>query len=244
MPEWNIIGRSRAAGAMRSASAFVEPGVDSTIVCDGVEIPAGALATGAAQLHPGAERVISELFGFRVCEDAWRMTRHGELGRLYCIYGSRRLGRGAETASVLTEGLAPLASYILAVVPQPVVRVWATNTSIESQDDGWFLTLRFADDLIVTLEALAVADPSTGGGTQLEIGGGDRGGGWGPTRQAVRGGRPGQATRLEPRGEDGAERLLEVIASGDGPIVQGQRLRAVWQAMLHSASSGQAIVVS
>jgi predicted dehydrogenase len=237
--EWTILGSSPTAEALRHAALFIDAPEERIVVADGTDVPTGAITTGAAALHPNADRVVSELLGFRVFEDALSLTRGGELGALYSVFGSFRLTRGASDEVVRHEALLPLLCYGLALLPQPVTRVWATAASVETQDDCWFVTLRFEDDVIVSLEALAVADPAASSEALVEIIGAERVLRCEPTRQSVSVERVGQATHLAPWWEDGAERLLQLLASPEPPLVDGARLRAVWDAALQSAQDGQ-----
>lgn len=231
---WTIIGASTEAEALRLAARYVEPPSSMTLVTDGTELPAGALATGAASLHPLAERVASPLLGFRVLEDALGMLRRAELGNLYSCFGSIRMQRGSSRDETLNEALLPLLSYALTLFPQPIDRIWATTGSIESADDCWFVTIRFADELIVTLEALAAADPATGPELLVEIIGSEQVLRCEPMRQAVSAEPLHRAAQLLPWWEDPFERLLKYLANNDAPTVDGARLRAAFEAVTAS----------
>ena len=244
MAEWTILGSGPIAGALRDAARFIDAPVDRAVVADGDDIPPGAVATSGAVLNPSVAHVLSDLLAFRVLEDAMRMTHRGELGALYSVFGSCRMTRGTDSATVQQQALLPLLSYTLALRPEPVARVWAASTSLETQDDCLFVTLRFQDDVIVTLEALAVADSAAGTEILVEIIGSERVARCEPTRQAVSVEPVGRAPQLLPWWEDGAERLLQVLAGPEPLLTDGAGLRAVWEAVLESARDGQPRFVS
>lgn len=228
---WTILGTSQEADAFRAAARFVDPKAAVTLVAGGADLPSGAIATSAASLHPDAERVASTLLGFRVLEDALGMLRRGELGEIYSCFGSIRMQRGSSRDEVVREALTPLLTYALTLFPQPIERIWSRTGSIESADDSWFVTLRFADEVIVTLEALASADPVNGPELLVEIIGSEQVVRCEPMRQAVSAEPVHRAAELLPWWEDPFERLLELLADDDAPTVDGARLRAAFEAV-------------
>lgn len=228
---WTILGTSREADAFRAAARFIDSVANTTLVTDGSELPAGAIATGAASLHPTAERVASTLLGFRVLEDAAGMLKRGELGDIYSCFGSIRMQRGSSRDEVLHEALTPLLIYTLTLFPQPIERIWSRTGSIESADDAWFVTLRFTDEVIVTLEALASADPATGPELLVEIIGSEQVVRCEPMRQAVSAEPLHRAAELLAWWEDPFERLLALLADEAAVTVDGARLRAAFEAV-------------
>jgi hypothetical protein len=166
-----------------------------------------------------------------VLEDALGMLRRGELGDIYSCFGSIRLQRGSSRDDVLQEALTPLLAYVLALFEQPIERIWARRGSIEGAEDAWFVTLRLADEVIVTLEALASADPATGPELLVEIIGSERVMRCEPTRQAVSAEPLHRAAELLPLWEDPFERLLDQLAGHAPPTVAGVRLRAAYAAV-------------
>lgn len=96
----------------------------------------------------------------------------GELGKLHSVYiGLRAPRSSARTAaiSLLREGL----EFALGMAPEPVRRIHAVAQSLfgDSKPDTVVCTLRFADDLVVTIEAsqcLPATIPA-GGPAEAEI---------------------------------------------------------------------------
>ena len=75
----------------------------------------------------------------------------GALGQRLAAYATARSKR--RDGDTLIDLGAPLLDYLLTILDVPVESVLATNERLLAQSpDAWFLTLRFADGLIATID--------------------------------------------------------------------------------------------
>jgi len=75
----------------------------------------------------------------------------GALGQRLAAYASGRTKR--RVGDPLVELGAPLIDFLIQIFGENVVSVMATNERVGGDDfDAWFLTLRFADDLVATVD--------------------------------------------------------------------------------------------
>ena len=238
---WKILGHDHFAGQLSAAARYVDAPGPLTVTTDPDDAPSGAIATGAALLAPGARSALSPLYGFRVLEEAARAVQAGEAGKIYGLFGSYRLERGTSPDALRDAALVPLLAYALEVFHSTVDRVMARRASLLAPDDAWFVTLRLADETLLTLEAMATRSPGAGPQVLVEITGSDQVLRAEPTRQAVILEPLDGPARALPWWEDEAERLLQVIANRPPEVRSAERLREVWSAVEQSVSSGAAV---
>lgn len=237
---WTVLGSDGLADQLRQAAPYVEIESPLAITTDPNDIPGGAFATGSALLGDGAASVVSSLYGFRVLEDTARAVADGDVGAIYGCFGSYRLERGAFPDDC-DRALADLLAWVLDVFPANVARVHARRASLLAENDAWFVTLRLADDALVTLEVMATNASGSGNSLLVEITGSERVIRTEPTRQAVIVERIDAAERALPWWEDEAERMLQFIAARPPETGSGQRLREVWSAVEQSQETGNAV---
>ncbi|MEZ4522021.1 MAG: hypothetical protein R3A46_10325 [Thermomicrobiales bacterium] len=238
---WTVLGEDELAGQLTEAAGYVENSVARTISTAPDDIPTGAVATGRAMLAANARSVLSPLYGFRVLEEAARATREGETGKIYGFFGSYRLERGASSDALRDEALVPLLAYALDIFQSAAERVMVRRASLLATDDAWFVTLRLADETLLTLEAMAARPAGSGPQVLVEITGSEQVLRVEPTRQSVVVERTDAPASALPWWEDEAERLLQHIASRPTEIRSAERLREVWSAVEQSLESGTAI---
>jgi len=238
---WTILGDDELAERLSEAARYVDAPVALTVTTDPESVPGGAIATGRALLAPAARSVLSPLYGFRVLEEVARAVRDGEVGKVYGLFGSYRLERGASPDTLREEALVPLLAYALDVFQSTVDRVMARRASLLTPDDAWFVTVRLADETLLTLEAMATRSPGAGPQVLVEITGSEQVLRAEPTRQAVILEPLEGPARALPWWEDEAERLLQIIASRPPEVRSAERLREAWAAIEQSVSSGAAV---
>jgi predicted dehydrogenase len=238
---WTILGTQPVAERLRQSAQFVESPIPRTIATEPTSDPL-AFVLGPALLE-STGRVIPFLAAFEALEAVRDALRAGQVGKVYGYYTSFRIERGASAADVRDTALLPALAIALDTVPGTVVRVWAKRASLCQDGDAWFVTMRMADDTLLTVEAAALAAPGTGRELLVEVTGAERVLRAEPTRQAVAIEPLDGPPRLAPWWEDLAERYLHlIVARGDDPDADiGQHLRAVWQAVQQSAASGQPV---
>lgn len=241
---WNIIGEGDVALALREAAEYVEIDSIATVVTSAATMPAGAIATDRAMLLQNAEVIVPHLLGFQAIEEVVRSTHSGDVGQIYGCYGSYRVERGTDPEGVALGALLPLVALALEIIGGEVNSAWARRASLLSEGDAWFVTLSVGA-MVVTLEAMATADPEPDGTEELliEVTGSERVLRAEPTRQAVTVESIGAPTRAVGWWEAIGERLLRYIATLDQhpPHNSGERLRSVWNAIEESAATGQPV---
>ena len=174
-------------------------------------------------------------------EEAARATRAGEAGKIYGFFGSYRLERGASPDELRDAALVPLLAYALEIFHSPVERVMVRRASLLASDDAWFVTLRLADETLLTLEAMAARPDGAGPQILVEITGSEQVLRAEPTRQSVIVERTDAPAQALPWWEDEAERLLTYIAARPTEIRSAERLWEVWDAVEQSLESGVAV---
>jgi predicted dehydrogenase len=100
---------------------------------------------------------------------------NSNVGQLLAVYLSGRTKR--RDGDPLRDLGAPLLDYLLTVIDSPVASVTATNERVANQSpDAWFLTIRFADGLVATVDLgfFLPASYPTDTEVRLEICGTDR----------------------------------------------------------------------
>ncbi len=244
---WTIIGDNPVANALREAARFVNTDAPITLATEPDDVPPDAFAIGPTILATSVERVIPYYLAYEAIEEVKRALDAGEVGRLYGCFTSFRIARGHDSESVAHNALLPALGVTLHLLPGPITRVHATRASLLAGEDAWFVTLRLADETIVTIEAMAVLDPDAGLGRDvlIEVTGSDRVLRAEPKRQSVVVESLGASTRLHPWWEDLNERFLKLLAeqAATPPTQAGSRLRAAWTAIQKSAESGQPVVL-
>jgi hypothetical protein len=244
-PGWTILGDNPAAAALRTAAAFVDPPEPITLATEPGPVPDDAFAIGPAILSSSVERVAPYYSAFESVDEVKRALDSGEAGRVYGCFASFRVSRGVSGDDLSYSALLPVTAVVLDLLPQPVSRVHARRASLLSADDAWFVTLRFGDDTIATIEALAVLEPAAGLSRDLllEITASDRVLRAEPMRQSVVVSPIGGPSVAHPWWEDLNERFLALVAkrSTDPHNNAGSRLRAVWAALQQSAQTGEPI---
>jgi hypothetical protein len=238
-PEWNIPGDNPLAGRLREATHLVPARTAITIATEAQHVTPDAFVLGPAALERG-ERLLPFYAAFEAVEEVKRALDAGAVGRVYGLFGSLRVERGTSAEALIPNALLPLVALALDLLPGEVSRVWARRSSLFAEHDAWFVTLRLADDTIVTLEALASNAPGSGRELLIEVTGSEQVLRAEPTRQAVVVEPLERPASVHPWWEDLAERYLQLLATRADmpPDGSGPRLRAVWNALLRSDESG------
>lgn len=91
------------------------------------------------------------LFDHPAFAPAAAQVERGALGRRLSVYASARSKR--RNADSLVDLGAPILDFLVTILGTPVESVMATNQSILAETpDAWFVTVRFADGLVATLD--------------------------------------------------------------------------------------------
>lgn len=245
---WTILGDNRVAEALREAARFVDAPSAIALATQPGEIPTDAFAIGTAILSSSVERVVPYYSAFEAIEEIKRALDDGEAGSVYGCFTSFRTVRGASSDDVKHGALLPALAVTLDLLSSPAIRVHARRASLIADDDAWFVTLRLADETIVTIEALAVLDPDAGLSRDLlvEVTASERVLRAEPMRQAVVVETCGTAGTSYPWWEDLNERFLVLLAKRESMPHgnAGSRLRTVWAAVQQSAKNGQPVPLS
>lgn len=242
---WSIIGEGPVADDLRRASRFVRTESPLKVVVDPAPDIAEAFAIGAAAIQTAAERVVPLESAFEAVVAVRDAVASGEIGRIYGCFTSLRLPRGSTPEEVLHSGLLPALALTLDVVPGDPERVWAKRASLFEPDDAWFVTIRLTDETLLTIEAMA-SEPAGGDRHLLvELTGSERVLRAEPTRQAVVIESLDSPTRRAPWWEDLGERYLHLVVKRAALPADpgGTRLRATWDALLTSSSTGEPVRV-
>ena len=244
---WTIIGDNPVSEALREASRFIETATPITLATEPDNVPSDAFAIGPTILTTAVERVVPYYLAFEAIGEIKRALDAGEAGTVYGCFTSFRIARGHDSESVAYNALLPALAVTLDLLSTPVTRIHATRASLLAEHDAWFVTLRLADETIVTIEALAVLDPAEGLGRDVlvEVTGSERVLRAEPKRQSVIVESLGSAARFHPWWEDLNERFLKLLVERAAlpPIHAGSRLRTTWTAMQQSAESGQPVTL-
>ncbi|HYI16897.1 MAG TPA: hypothetical protein VEX37_15975 [Thermomicrobiales bacterium] len=244
---WTIIGDNPIADSLREASRFVDTTTPITVATEPDDLPSDAFAIGPTILVTSVERVIPYYLAYEAIGEVKRALDAGEAGTVYGCFTSFRIARGSDSESVAHIALLSGLAVTLHLLSSPVTRVHSTRASLLGDNDAWFVTLRLADDTIVTLEALAVLDPHDvlGRDILIEVTGSERVLRAEPKRQSVVVESLGAPVKLHPWWEDLNERFLTLLAANATmPSTQaGSRLRAVWAGIQQSADSGQPVTL-
>jgi predicted dehydrogenase len=115
------------------------------------------------------------------------------------------------------------------------------RASLLASDDAWFVTLRLADETLLTLEAMATRPAGAGPQVLIEITGSEQVLRVEPTRQSIVVERIDAPAQVHPWTEDEAERLLIYIANRPTEIRSGERLREAWSAIEQSLERGAVV---
>jgi hypothetical protein len=170
----------------------------------------------------------------------------GEAGRIYGCFTSFRVNRGQDSQSVDFNALLPALAVTFDLLPGDISRVHATRASLMAENDAWFVTIKLADETILTIEAMAVLDPAEGINRDVlvEVTASERVLRAEPKRQSVVVESLGSASKVHPWWEDLHERFLHLLVerAANPPTDAGTRLRTVWSAIQKSAETGQAVV--
>lgn len=240
---WTITGPDQLAADLGEAARYVDIPAPITVTTEIDGITKADVGAGQGVLGD-VTRPVSALFGFRVLEDLADAVRASAPGKVYGCFGSYRVSRDASAEEVTYDALLPLLAYTLELFGSPITRIAARRASLFKPDDAWYVTIRLADEVLLTLEAMACTNPSATPEILVEITGSDQVLRAEPTRQAVTveplAGPPAQ----HPWWEIEAERLLHVIARpADGPL-DPARLRRAWDAIKDAAASDNPVSMS
>lgn len=244
-PAWSIGGDGPLADDLRRTSRFVSTTVPITVATDSSTDRVDAFAIGTAALETSSERVVPLESAFEAVESVRDIVASGEVGRIYGCFVSVRLPRGSSPADVVSDGLLPAVAVTLDTIPGAVERVWAKRASLFAPDDAWFVTLRLADNTLLTVEAMAAELAQRDRNILLEVTSSERVLRAEPTRQAIMietlTGSPVPA----PWWEDLSERYLHLVTRRASLAVghDGTRLRSTWSAIMSSADSGQPVTL-
>lgn len=136
---------------LRAGRPVVVPGLVEADVAAIARLEALSVAHGVAFLPLG------EVTSLSLCAEARHRIAQPEFGRLHSIYASAHVARGVGPA-VLRRLRWEMLGLVLAVTEQPVRRVHATPGAMHPEAPGAdveVILLRFADDLIATIELAA-----------------------------------------------------------------------------------------
>lgn len=244
---WTILGDNPVAEALRDAARFVDAPAPIAIVTEPIEIPDGAFAIGPTILVSSVEKVVPYYAAFEAIEEMSRVLRDGEVGQIYGCFTSVRIARGHSGDVVSHNALLPAIAITLDLLTGDVERVHTSCMSLLDRDDAWFVTLRFTDETIATVEAMAVLDPEAGLSREMliEVTASERVIRAEPMRQSVVVESLGAAGAAHAWWEDLDERFLKLVAqrSTQPHVDAGSRIRAVWSAIQQSAESGQPVAL-
>jgi predicted dehydrogenase len=243
---WNIPGENPLATGLRAASQYVETAHPISILTEPGQSAPNAFALGPAVFASDATRLVPYYAAFEAVEAVKIALDNGDVGKIYGCFGSFRLPRGSSAEVVELSALLPIVAVALDLLPQPVTSAFAKRASLFAGNDAWFVTLRLADETIVSLEALASSEPATGRELLIEVTGSDRVLRAEPFRQSVFIEPLDAAPVAQSWWEDPMERFLRLVASrATQPSgTEIPRLRAVWKALLASADTGERIMLS
>ena len=239
---WTILGDTGLARLLRQAAQYIDTDHALTIATEAGDAPADAIGVGPGVYTSDIRRVVPYFTAFEAIEDVQRAIDAGEVGRIYGCYASMRIPRGSNEEQLLAGAVGPILAVCRDLLPAPVARAWATRASLFGENDAWFITLRLADDVIVTIEALASAGASARE-ILIEITGSERVIRAEPTAQGIRVEPLGGEAMVWPWWEDLAERFLALVdhRAAAGRWLDGDDLRSVWEAIHRSADTGEAV---
>lgn len=242
---WTIVGNNPVADALRVASRYVDAPVPIRLATEPDDLTPETFAIGPTILRSSVERVVPYYMAYEALGEVKRALDAGEAGKVYGCFTSFRINRGADATSVAYNALLPALAVAFDLLPGPITRVHATRASLLAENDAQFVTLRLADDTILTVEAMAVLDPADGINRDIlvEVTASDRVLRAEPKRQSVVVESLGRAARVHPWWEDLNERFLRLLVerSSDPPTDAGSRLRSAWAAIETSVETGEAV---
>jgi predicted dehydrogenase len=227
---------------LRDAARFVDADQAITLNTEpgsGVEAD---FALGPAAITGPSGRVLPFYAAFEAIEAVKDPIDAGQLGRIYGCFTSMRFQRDTSPDDLEISALLPAIGVTLDLLPGGPSRVFARRASLLAPNDAWFVTLRMDDDAIATIETLAVLDSARGHDRDLriEVTASEHVLRAEPMRQSVVVEPLGAAQRAYPWWENLAERYLHLLRrrASQPPDGSGPRLRAVWNAIQESVSSG------
>lgn len=242
---WTILGNNSLAETLQSAARYIDTPTPITIATGGGDTPADAFVLGRAAIQAQAGRVVPFYGAFEAVEELARELHSGAVGRVYGCYVSLRVPRGVAGEDLIDTAAIPSLALALDLLPGQPTRVWAKRASLIAEADAWFITIRFDDEVIATIEALATSDATPDRELLVELSGSDRILRAEPTRQAVVIDRVGASPVVAPWWEDLGERYLQLLTrrAGEPDRDSASRLRSVWNAAQESAESGDPVTV-
>ena len=242
---WTIIGNNPLAETLRSVARYIDAATPITIATEPGDIPEDAFVLGPAAIQAAAGRVVPFYGAFEAVEEIARELQSGSVGRVYGCYVSLRLPRGTSGEALAYNAVIPSIALALDLLPGNPTRLWAKRASLITDNDAWFVTIRFDDDIIATIEALATTDATPERELLLELTGSDRVLRAEPTRQSVVVERVGAKPIVSPWWEDLGERYLQLLTrrAGEPDRDSASRLRTVWDAAQQSGVSGEPVVI-
>lgn len=242
---WTITGNDPFADALRSAVPYIpsERAISISTVAESAT-PERWVA-GPAVLDATTGRYAPYYAAFEAIEEVRNVIRSGAAGKLYGLFGSFRVSRETPGEALPTDALLPLIGIALDLIDDRITRVWATNCSLLANGDAWFIHLRTATDILLTLEVLACCAPGAAPELLLEITAHDRVLRAEPTRQSVIVEPLDRSATGHPWWEDLNERYLQLIIKRNEQPDDGAaaRIRSVWSAMQQSAGGGEAVTL-
>lgn len=240
--EWMILGDTSIANLLRHATGYVNADQPITITTDAGDAPVGAIGVGPSVYASTVQHVVPYFNAFEAIDDVQRAIAGGSVGKVYGCYASMRVPRGTSPDALVAGAVGPILAVCRDLLPQPVARVWARRAALFAPDDAWFITLRLADETIVTIEALASGAASSRE-ILIEVTGSERVLRAEPTAQGIRVEPLAREPMIWPWWEDLAERFLALVnrRAATQQWLNGDDLRAVWQAAHRSAVSGEPV---
>lgn len=241
---WTIAGSNQLAATLRGAAPYVETTTPIAITTEPGDVPPEAFVLGPAALHAGGGRVVPLYAAFEAVEEIAKELNAGSVGRIYGCYASLRVPRGVSGEDLISNALIPAVALVLDLLPGQPERVWARCATLMTSDDAWFVTIRFDDEVIATIEAMATIDTTPDRELLVELTGSERVLRAEPTRQAVVVERLGDASVTAPWWEDLGERYLQLLTRrvGQQDRESAAKLRNVWKAIQASAGGGKPVM--
>lgn len=242
---WTILGDTSIANLLRNAAAFVDADRPMTITTDTADTTPDAIGVGPSVYASSVQNIVPYFNAFEAIDNIQQAIADGSVGKVYGCYASMRVPRGTSSDALMAGAVGPILAVCRDLLPQPVTRAWARRASLFAPDDALFITLRLADETIVTIEALASGAASSRE-ILIEVTGSERVLRAEPTAQGIRVEPLGREPMIWPWWEDLAERFLALVnrRAATQQWLSGDDLRAVWDAIQHSADTGNPVDVT
>lgn len=243
---WTIVGDDAVADMLRDATTYIQTATPMTIATEPGSLPSDAFVLARAALESDTGRVVPFYAAFEAVEEISRELSEGSVGQIYGCYASLRVPRGVSGDDLVAAALIPAIALVLDLLPGQPQRVWAKRASLMTGYDAWFVAIRFDDEVIATIEAMATIDGTPERDLLVELTGSERVLRSEPMRQSVVVERLGSAPVTTPWWEDVGERYLQLLtrraAAQDRD--SANQLRTVWKTAQESAGSGEPVTIS